>query len=154
MHAFIIKTRVVSILWALQQVYGVGNVLCEKCDHINSDHQDGKVVSKRNYLEIVMMDTVLSHALNAPRRVTGKETVDTPIKFRAERAKYLDAEFDSMFCAFVAVVPDGAAYYCHSDRRNRSLGKANEVIPMDASRLRIVKNCNRDSQFADGRYIS
>ncbi|KAI2496633.1 hypothetical protein MHU86_17892 [Fragilaria crotonensis] len=86
---------------------------------------------------------------------TGKETVDTPVKFRAERAEYLDAEFDWRFRAFLAVVPDGATYYCHRDRRNRSIGKANEVIPMDTSWLRVVKNVDRDSsRFADGGYVS
>ncbi len=63
----------------------MGNVICEMCDHINSDNRDGKVVSKCDFIEIVMMDAVLSRALNAPRHVTGKETVDTPVKFRAEQ---------------------------------------------------------------------
>ena len=66
----------------------------------------------------------------------------------------MDAGIDSRFCAFVPVVPDGATYICHRDRRNRSIGKANEVIPMDTSWLRIVKNGDRDSQFADGGYVS
>lgn len=153
-NALIIKTRVVSILWALQRLYGVGNVVCEMCDHMNSERREGVVVSKREYLEIVMMDAVLCRTLRAPRRVTGTETVDTPVKFRVEREEYLDAKFDLRFRALVAVVADGATYYCHRERRNRSIGVANEPIPMDTSWLRVVKNGDCDKRFARGGYVS
>ena len=152
-NALVIKTRVLSILWALQQLYGVGNVVCEMCDHMNSNCQDGGVVLKRDYLEIVMMDAVLSRTLSAPRRVTGTETVDTPVKFQVDRGSYLDAKFDSRFRAFFAVVPDAATYYCHRDRRNRSIGVVNEHIPMDTSWLRVAKNGGRDRRFAKGGYV-
>jgi hypothetical protein len=120
---------------------------------MNSNCQDGGVVSKSDYLEIVMMDAVLSRTLSAPRRVTGTETVDTPVKFRVDRGEFLDAKFDSRFCTFLAVVPDAATYYCHRDRRNRSIGVVNEHIPMDTSWLRVAKNGGCDRRFTKGGYV-
>ena len=79
-----------------------------------------------------------------PRRVTGTELVDTPVKYRVKGEELLDAQFDSWYRAFVVVIPDGATYYCHRDRRNDSIGVPNALIPMDTSWLRVVKNgdCN------------
>jgi hypothetical protein len=64
-NALIIKTRVVSLLWSLQQLYGVKNMVCEMCDHMNDDHCAPGAFSKLNYLEIVAMDTVLYQTLKA-----------------------------------------------------------------------------------------
>jgi hypothetical protein len=109
-NALIIKTRVVSILWSLQQIYGVENVVCKMCDHMNDDRRAPGALSKRDYLEIVAMDAFLSRTLKAPRRVTGTETVDTPVKFCVNKGEYLEPNFDFRFRAFVVVVPDGATY--------------------------------------------
>ena len=152
----ILKTRVVSILWALQQLYGVENVVCEKCQHLDASRRErtGVAVPKRDYLEIVAMDAVLSRTLALPRRVTGTETVDTPVKFRAKDEESLDNKFDSQFRAFIAVVPDGATYYCHRERRSASVGIANELIPMDTSWLRLQKDGACDDRFGLGGYVS
>jgi hypothetical protein len=151
----IIKLRVLPILWALQRLYGVGNVVCEKCDHMNADRDDTtRVTTKHDYLEIVAMDAVLSRTLSAPKRVTGTELVDTPAKYRVDREELLDAKFDSQFRAFVVVVPDAATYYCHRDRRNDSVGVANALIPMDTSWLQVVKNGDSERRFAVGGYVS
>jgi hypothetical protein len=151
----IIKQRVLPILWALQRLYGVGNVVCKKCNHMNADRKDTtRVTKKRDYLEIVAMDAVLSRTLSAPKRVTGRELVDTPAKYRVDREELLDAKFDSQFRAFVVVVPDGATYYCHRDRRNDSIGVPNALIPMDTSWLRVVKNGDSERRFAAGGYVS
>ena len=109
-NALIIKTRVVSILWSLQQIYGVENVVCKMCDHMNDDRRAPGALSKRDYLEIIAMDAFLSRTLKAPRRVTGTETVDTPVKFCVNKGEYLEPNFDFRFRAFVVVVPDGATY--------------------------------------------
>jgi hypothetical protein len=109
-NALIIKTRVVSLLWSLQRLYGVENVVCEMCDHMNDDRRAHGAFSKRDDLEIVAMDAVLSRTLKAPRLVTGTETVDMPVKFRVDKGEYLEPKFDFRFRAFVVVVPDGATY--------------------------------------------
>jgi hypothetical protein len=153
-NALIIKTRVVSLLWSLQRLYGVENVVCEMCDHMNDDRRAHGAFSKRDYLEIVAMDAVLSRTLKAPRLVTGTETVDMPVKFRVDKGEYLEPKFDFRFRAFVVVVPDGATYYCHRERRSDSIGVTNEVIPMDTSWLRVVKNGDCDRRFARGGYVS
>jgi hypothetical protein len=153
MNALILKTQVVSLLWSLQRLYGIENVVCDACDHINDDRRAPGYSSKREYLEIIAMDAVLSRTLKAPRRVTGTETVDTPVKFRVDKGEYLDPNFDHRFRAFVVIVPDGATYYCHRERRNNSIGVVNELIPMDTSWLRVVKNGDRDGRFARGGYV-
>ena len=51
-NALIIKTRVVTILWALQRLYGCENVVCESTDEICGECGecvDGKVVEKSDY---------------------------------------------------------------------------------------------------------
>jgi hypothetical protein len=44
-NALTIKTRVVSLLWSLQQLYGVENVVCKMCDHMTLfiDPKEGDV---------------------------------------------------------------------------------------------------------------
>ena len=155
-NALVTKTRVVSILWALQRVYGVDNVTCRGCDHMNGDQpRNGEVVSRRHYLEIVVMDAILSRTTKAPRRVTGKEEVDTPVKYRVGSADLLEDKFDLQYSALVAIVPDGATYYCHRERRNAFVGVLNEPIAMDTSWLRVVKNAKVGaSPFAGGGYVS
>jgi hypothetical protein len=82
-NALIIKTRVVTILWALQQLYGCDNVVCERTDVICGERVDGKIIEKSDYLEIVAMDAVLARILNPPPAITGTETVDTPVRLLA-----------------------------------------------------------------------
>ena len=148
------KTRVVSILWALQQVYGVSNVVCEACDHMNAGRTDmSAVMTKRDYLEIVAMDAVLSRTLSAPRRVTGEEEMDTPVMYRVTDKKSLGPAFDAFYRAFVVVVPDGATFYCHRERRRETIGVRNALIPMDTSWLRLIKNGDRERRFAGGGYV-
>ena len=153
-NALIIKSRVVSILWALQCLYGVENVVCEMGQEMSGDRVDGKVVSKRDYLEIIAMDAVLGRTMSPPKPVTGMETVDTPVRFLAPRKEMLDPKFDPMFRALIVVVPDGATYYCHRERRHACVGTVNAMIPMDTSWLRAKRNGNCDDQFARGSYIS
>ena len=153
-NALIIKTRVVTILWALQRLYGCENVVCESTDEICGERVDGKVVEKSDYLEIVAMDAVLARTLNPPRAVTGTETVDTPVRFLAQEKEHLDKKYDPMFRAFVVVVPDGATYYCHRERRRACIGVTNALIPMDTSWLRAKRNGTATDRFALGGYIS
>ena len=82
------------------------------------------------------MDAVLARTLNPPRAVTGTETVDTPVRFLAHEKEHLDERYDPMFRAFVVVVPDGATYYSHRERRRACIGVTNALIPMDTSWLR------------------
>ncbi len=153
-NALIIKTRVVSILWALQRLYGIGNVFCEMCEVMSGERVDGKVHKKRDYLEIIAMDAVLARTQSPPKAVTGTETIDTPVRFICPRKETLDPEFDPMFRAFVVVVPDGATYYCHRERRRACIGVVNSHIPMDTSWLRVKRNGNSGDVFARGSYIS
>ena len=120
-NALIVKTRVVTILWALQQLYGCENVVCESNNEIGGERVDGKIVEKFDYLEIVAMDAVLARTINPPRAITGTETVDTPVRFLAQDKKSLEAKYDQMFRAFVVVVPDGATYYSHRERRRATV---------------------------------
>lgn len=152
-NALIIKSRVVTILWALQRLYGVDNVVCQRCVEMCGGRVDGKVLYKQHYLEIVAMDAVLARTLSPPRAVTGTETVDTPVRFLAQRKEMLDPKFDPMFRALVVVVPDGATYYCHRERRRACIGVANALIPMDTSWLRVKRNGHRGDQFALGGYV-
>ena len=153
-NALIVKTRVVTILWALQQLYGCKNVVCESTNEICGERVDGKVVEKFDYLEIVAMDAVLARTLNPPRAITGTETVDTPVRFLAQNKESLEAKCDPMFRAFVVVVPDGATYYSHRERRRACIGVANALIPMDTSWLRAKRNGTATDRFALGSYIS
>ena len=141
--ALIIKTRVLSILWSLQQMYGVENVCCEMCHYLNQDCGTSGAFAKRDYLEIVAMDAVLSRTWKAPRRVTGTENVDTPVKFPVDEVKHVEPGFDNRFRAFVGLVavPDCATYYCHRERRDDSIGVANEVIPMAGH---VVATCGEE----------
>ena len=153
-NALIIKTRVVTILWALQQLYGCENVVCESTDEICGERVDGEVVEKFDYLEIVAMDAVLARTLNPPRAVTGSGTVDTPVRNLAQKKEYLEEKYDPMFRAFVVVVPDGATYYSHRERRRACIGVTNALIPMDTSWLRTKRNGTATDRFARGSYIS
>ena len=153
-NAVIIKTKVVSILWALQRLYGIDNVVCERAEEICGDRVDGKVFEKNDYLEIVAMDAVLARTMSPPRAVTGTETVDTPVRYLAPRKETLDPKYDPMFRAFVVVVPDGATYYSHRERRRACIGVANALIPMDTSWLRAKRNGNSEDRFALGSYVS
>ncbi|KAI2493370.1 hypothetical protein MHU86_21152 [Fragilaria crotonensis] len=152
-NALIIKTRVVTIIWALQRLYGVDNVVCQRCVEMCGERVDGKVLYKQHFVEIVAMDAVLARTLSPPRAVTGTETVDTPVRFLAQRKEMLDPKYDQLFRAFVVVVPDGATYYCHRERRRACIGVANALIPMDTSWLRVKRNGNRGDQFALGGYV-
>ena len=151
--AKILKTRVVTILWALQQLYGVNNVICKRCDVLAGDRVDGKVTHKRDYLEIIAMDAVLGRTINPPKEITGTETVDTPVRFLAMRKDQTDDKFDCQFRAFVTVVPDGATYYCHRERRRACIGVEKALIPMDTSWLRLKRNGDCNNRFALGGYI-
>ena len=148
--ARVVNTRVVTILWSLQRLYGTDNVAITMCPHINSDHSKLKILRRRDYLEIILMDCVLTRTTRPPRKVTGREEVDTPVKFQVGDAQLLDTKFDKRFRSLVVVVPEAAVYYCHRERRNESVGKCNRHIAMDTSWLRVIKNGNRCSRFALG----
>ena len=63
-NTLILKTRVVSLLWSLQRLYGVENVVCEMCDHVNEDRGAPGAFSTRNYLEIIDDGTPVKGILN------------------------------------------------------------------------------------------
>jgi hypothetical protein len=76
------------------------------------------------------MDCMLTRTTRPPRKVTGREEVDTPVKFQVGDAQLLDTKFDRRFRYLVVVVPEAAVYYCHRERRNESVGKCNRHIAM------------------------
>ena len=100
------------------------------------------------------MDAVLARTMSPPTPVNGTETVDTRVWFLAPQRETFDPKFDPMFRAFVVVVPDGATYYCHQERRHACVGTVNALIPMETSWLHAKRNGNCDDRFARGSYIS
>jgi hypothetical protein len=151
--ASVLNVKVKTILWSLQEVYGTHFVGVSMCDHMNADFSRAPV-KRGDYFEMVVMDAVLSRTLNAPRKKTYMEAVDTPVRFQVHDNSELHGDFDAQFRALVVVVPDAAVYYCHRERRKESVGVVNAHIPMDTSWLRFVRNGGRDTRFAIGGYVA
>jgi hypothetical protein len=99
------------------------------------------------------MDAVVARTVRIPRRRTGKELVDTPVKLRVQ-PEFLDAKYDKRYRCLVVVLPEAGAYYCHREKRHESVGVPNTHIPMDMNWLRVVRNGSRNNRFAGGGYIS
>ncbi|KAI2496231.1 hypothetical protein MHU86_18282 [Fragilaria crotonensis] len=99
------------------------------------------------------MDAVIARTVRIPRRRTGKEVVDTPVKLRV-MPEFLDAKYDKRYRCLVVVLPEAGVYYCHREKRHESVGVPNTHIPMDMNWLRIVRNGSRINRFAKGGYVS
>jgi hypothetical protein len=97
------------------------------------------------------MDCVLTRTTRPPRQVTGREEVDTPVKFLVSDVQLLEAKFDKRCRSLVVVVPEAAVHFNHRERLKESVGKFNRKIAMDTLWLHVIKNGNCSSRFALAR---
>ncbi|KAI2500697.1 hypothetical protein MHU86_13780 [Fragilaria crotonensis] len=151
--AQLLNTNVQVIHRTFLEMYGLTNVSLAMRDHMNDGVDIHSVVTRPDYLEIVMMDAVIARTVRIPRRRTGKEVVDTPVKLRV-MPEFLDAKYDKRYRCLVVVLPEAGVYYCHREKRHESVGVPNTHIPMDMNWLRIVRNGSRINRFAKGGYVS
>ncbi|KAI2491740.1 hypothetical protein MHU86_22817 [Fragilaria crotonensis] len=151
--AQLLNTNVQVIHRTFLEMYGSTNVSLAMCDHMNEGVDIHSVITRPDYLEIVMMDAVIARTVRIPRRRTGKEVVDTPVKLRV-MPEFLDAKYDKRYRCLVVVLPEAGVYYCHREKRHESVGVPNTHIPMDMNWLRIVRNGSKNNRFAQGGYVS
>ena len=80
---------------------------------------------------LILMDCVLTRTTRPPRQVTGREEVDTPVKFLVSDVQLLEAKFDKRCRSLVVVVPEAAVHFNHRERLKESVGDFNRKIAMD-----------------------
>jgi hypothetical protein len=151
----ICTTFVASIHLALLDAFGVDNVLVERCDNMNSDHDKTGVVVVPHILEIIVFDAVLARSKKIPKPLSSaRAIVDAPVKMRVSDASLKQPCHDARFRALVAVLPEAGVFYCHRERRKESVGVANAHVQLDNNWLRVVRNGSCEKRFAKGGYVT
>lgn len=56
---------------------------------------------------------------------------------------------DGSFRTVIAIIPSAGAFYCARERRSNAVGRANSLIPLDLSWLRLASG----SEFGQGGYV-